>query len=428
MASTKDLEKRNQLEADRGGGRVRSMGFPRSATSQIQGSAATTLPPSSRLALAPLASPPAAKRPKGRWFVSSIILSILAFAAFTIWNEFVRYQAYGLIEGRVVQVAPNISGVVDSIHVQDGEWVQKGQLLATLDNLEVRHERERLQCEIQIARAGLEARLAEIKVNQRLALSDTTGRFAEYYRMLGELVKKQARSKELEFTLKRLFSLRYSGAISESEWISAQAAFEGHQAQLEEMKTACDKLRAVLEDLEVHDDADLLAAEVASLKAIQTRVNNSDQLVESFKVRAPAAGRIIRRLRFAGEYATTAQPILELLEEGSLAAVIYLPQKSADKLAVGEEIDLAIEPLRPAQRFVVDRIGSQVERIPPALTRMYRMNESLIPIHAVPVKGSWDLSNSGVAWIGAIVSLPRFGYRAKPFEHANKASIASTNN
>ncbi len=77
--------------------------------------------------------------------IGSVLLFVLGLAGYSIWDSFVRYDGYGIVDGRVLQIAVPWAGTVQSLHVREGQTVTQGQLLATLNNLEL---------ELTLARLG----------------------------------------------------------------------------------------------------------------------------------------------------------------------------------------------------------------------------------------------------------------------------------
>src|SRR5947209_15875109 len=102
----------------------RNLGFPQEVVLQ---------PPTVLVSPTPLP-----KRPKGRWFVAVMLAGICAFAFYSVWSSFFRYEAYGVVTGRVIDVSPAWEGVVRSILVPDGEKVEQGQVVMVVDSVELR--------------------------------------------------------------------------------------------------------------------------------------------------------------------------------------------------------------------------------------------------------------------------------------------------
>ena len=103
-----------------------------------------------------------AKAPKGRLLIGCVLLGIAAFGIYRFWDTFSRYQAYGTLSGRTIQVHPPWDGIVMQVFVQEGEHVRQSQLLARIDNYELQRRREQLTDELKVAQANLLAERSRI--------------------------------------------------------------------------------------------------------------------------------------------------------------------------------------------------------------------------------------------------------------------------
>src|SRR5262249_1252347 len=85
-------------------------------------------------AVPPTRPTPLPKRPKGRWFVAVLLLGACYAAAHQVWQAYFRYQAYGTVTGKVVQLSPPWDGVLVAVHVKEGQEVRQGDPLVTLES------------------------------------------------------------------------------------------------------------------------------------------------------------------------------------------------------------------------------------------------------------------------------------------------------
>ena len=72
----------------------------------------------------PTAAPAAPRTPPARRS-GRLLLAVLMFAACsagiaTVWDSLLRYRAYGVVTGRIVDVSAPIDGVLESVHVREG--------------------------------------------------------------------------------------------------------------------------------------------------------------------------------------------------------------------------------------------------------------------------------------------------------------------
>src|SRR5437764_1397469 len=113
---------------------------------------------------APMTVPtPLPKRPKGRWFIGLLLLTGCAYAGYHVWDGFFRYTAYGTVTGRLVQLSPPWDGELAFLSVREGDRVRQGEVLATLENHELRQKLDQTDDELRVAQATLEAEAARLK-------------------------------------------------------------------------------------------------------------------------------------------------------------------------------------------------------------------------------------------------------------------------
>src|SRR6202023_131158 len=154
-------------------------GFPRSP------SASTVAPPSQTITR-PIPLP---KRPKGRWFIGVLLLGSCAYFGWQVYDGFFRYQAYGVVKGRILQLSPPWQGELAAFHVREGDTVRQGQALLTMDNAEMRQQLSALSDELVSAQADLEAEAAKLRWQAAFHLDQSKGGRARYYEMWGSYLQ-----------------------------------------------------------------------------------------------------------------------------------------------------------------------------------------------------------------------------------------------
>src|SRR5262249_53190561 len=136
---------------------------------------------------------------------------------------------------------------------------------------------------------------------------------------------------------------------------------------------------------------DQLEAARARTEAAQAELAGIQERLDQSHVYAPATGVVVKFKHFAGEYCRPDQPLLEILEQGSVRVVLYMPQKASALLKPGDETDVVIEPYAQKVRCKVVRVGDRFENPPTNIERQYWTKEKLRPVHLVPSDGlaSW---------------------------------------
>lgn len=207
--------------------------------------------------------------------------------------------ANGRIEAERVDVATKFAGRLTEITVSEGDRVEADQVLARLDDTQLRAQLREAEAHVVSAREALAERRAV------LAERKSTLTFAE---------KELYRAEELGargFASGETIDLRLSKKESaEAAVESAKAGIAAAEARIEAAQATVDRLRADLED---------------------------------YTLRAPRAGRVQYRLAEPGEVLGAGARVLTLLDLSDVVMTVYLPTGAAGRLAYGAEARLVLD-------------------------------------------------------------------------------------
>ncbi len=190
-----------------------------------------------------------------------------------------------IIPHRRIEVSSKISGRVERLLVEKGDLVRGGQVLAYLDDREIRAQLEQARA----TRLAADARLKE-------ALSGS--RPQEIQRATAALEEAEATSKTTSYSLDRARRLHSGGVLAQQELDNAQNAHDVAVAQA----------KAARENLELarigprREQIDLARAQLAESDAA---VRWLEAQLENTIIRAPADGTVLERLIEQGEMVTT---------------------------------------------------------------------------------------------------------------------------
>ena len=208
-----------------------------------------------------------------------------------------------------------------------------------------------------------------------------------------------------------------------------KAAFE---ALVDQLKLAISTLESRTDQLPPRDTVEeLLRTEELKIAKLRSQVKTIDELLQEKFIRAPVAGRVLKRLAEPGEQLSANTPVLELVESGSVEAVVYLPQRHASTLAIGDSIRLFVTPLGTRETFRVKRFSPEIVTPPNSIKVNYRAFKGLLRVHAVQVTPSPGSKNALevtdlTSWVGAELSLPSFGFRDVTARNADKVRAGTS--
>jgi multidrug resistance efflux pump len=370
---------------------------------------------------------PLPKRPKGRWFVGLILLTATTAAGHQIWDSFFRYQAYGTITGRVLQLSAPWDGSVRCLHVKEGQRVQQGDLLVTVENTELRHKYEQLGDDLRVAQSALDAEAARLKWQVSFNLDQSRGAVAQYYEALGQLLREQSDLEYLRGNRDRVEHLRTTHSVSDDDYAKAVSLAKGQEEKVAKLRTALEDLKKRADQVETlakkgpegdglkeagYDQLKPYFTRLETLHAERARIR---ERLDEGQIRAPANGLVVKISRFAGESCKRSEPFISFLEDESLQVVLYVPQKAADSLTVDKDVNVIVDPYREPLECKVIRIGDEYESAPEHLKRYYSEGQKLLPVILQP-------KDECARWMalrtGGLVKLPYhllpFGDRSPP--------------
>lgn len=199
----------------------------------------------------------------------------------------------GTLEARVSAIiSPKISGLITQVLVDQGDRITKGQLLATLNDGELRQQVEIAKADIEATKAGLSRAAAEIS---SAAANATQAR---------EVYGRDAELSEKEF-------------ISPEELGASRQQRDVAEAQLSRSRGA-----------KVEIDRQVIKGE-ETLRYTQERLADT-------KIVSPFDGLVVRRSRESGDIAVPGTEILQIISTDELWVSAWVDETAVDSLAVGQ--------------------------------------------------------------------------------------------
>ncbi len=211
-------------------------------------------------------------------------------------------------------------GRLERIHVQEGEPVDAGQLLAELDTNALQAQRRELEAQLAEAEAVLAERLAGPREEKIVAAR------AEVRRLTAMRNLDTAQ-------LKRMTTLRRSKTVTEEEYDQARFGLDATSAQLEFAETQ-------LEELLNGTRQEQIDSQRAVVGRLQASIERIDVDLAKSRLTAPFAGRIASRMVDEGTIVSIGSPILRLVEQQALEAWIGLPAATIAHLDLEAPHDL----------------------------------------------------------------------------------------
>lgn len=207
-----------------------------------------------------------------------------------------------------VEVTPKVSGRLVEVRVDRGDRVRAGQVVARLEDGEIRQQVRSAEAALQVARASLAQREAELK----------------------------NRDSELD----RYRNLEKDGVVSSQQRETAETSVAVTRAQMSLAKAQVNQAEAGLEELRI-------------------RLSQTEIL-------SPLTGVVATRHVDAGTMVSSTTPIVLVLDLSTMLTVVNVPEREINKIDVGSTAKVTVDALAGEQ------FAGRVVRISPMLDSQTR--------------------------------------------------------
>ena len=228
-------------------------------------------------------------------------------------------------------VTPNISKPVVKFHVNRGDHVKAGQLLATLESTDLRAAVANARAQVAQATAGLHT-TEQVTVPESLVKAQTD---VEAATQAVDAAKKLLDSRQ---------SLLTQGALAARQVEEARVQYYAAKAQL-------DADTSHLRLLNSAGKQDQVATSRAQLDAANAVLSQAEAQLSYAEIHSPRAGVVSDRPLYEGETAAAGTPLLTIMDISRIVARVNIPQSQGTGVKIGQSAEVAtgIEGEEPLQ-------------------------------------------------------------------------------
>lgn len=349
-------------------------------------------------------------RPRGRMLIALLLFAACSAGIATVWDNLLRYRAYGVVTGRVVNVSAPIDGVLRYVHVREGDKVRQDERLATLFDLEYEQRLSRVADELKMAEASLHAEIAKIQWQSHVQEAEMSKSMADFFHGASEMYEETATLGVIRNELSRTQALFQTEAAKE---IDLQNQTVREKAHTEKLNSIQKSLKILKERAETAAGIPRLGSEqIAPLVAKVDMLLNETQRIREWiaqgELRAPINGTVLHRHRPAGECIKSHETLFSVMEESSLEIELFLPQEMTAEFSIGDTVELRIDPFEELVPCTVTAIGAEHRQPPENIEVFYRRSVRLLPVRVRPAP---EYAGDSRMSVGAVAKLPHFAGR-----------------
>jgi multidrug resistance efflux pump len=313
------------------------------------------------------------------------------------WKATQPLEWSGTIEARTIAIGSRTGGRVKEVHVREGDHVEAGQVIVTLEAGDLEAQRLIAEAQVETAQASLDklqngARPEEIE--QAKARSGTAEaalaelkhgpRAEEVAAQNARVSGAQTAVDKAQLDVDRVKKLYDGGAVSKSELDAVNTALAAAVAQRDAAKETLKQIQSGARKEQIDQAAkraeeakagaklvesgarieDIRAA-TAQLKAAQGRLEQVKVNIAELEVRAPRAARIETLVLRPGDLVAPGARAAVLLEDDQLFVRVYVPETQLGHAHLGDQLPVFVDTF-PDRAFdgTVEQIDMQGQYSP----------------------------------------------------------------
>ncbi len=305
------------------------------------------------------------------------VVVILGLVAYLVWQNMTQSDTEALVSGNgrieatEINISSKLAGQLEEILVQEGDFVESGQVLA------------------RIKVSALEAQLREVQAQQRQAQDGIATAEAQVAMRISEKAAAQAmvvqRETELVAAKNRLARteiLAKDGASSKQQLDDERADVKSVAAVLSAARAQVDSAQSAI--VAARSQVSSARSQVDAIKATVERINFD---IEDALLKAPLKARVQFLVAQPGEMIAAGGRVMNLIDLSDVYMTFFLPETVAGRIAIGTDVRIVLDAAKnvviPARvSFVADTAQFTPKTVETASERqklMFRVKAKIEP-------------------------------------------------
>lgn len=248
----------------------------------------------------------------------------------------------GITETRHIDVASKIPGRIDSVFIGEGDYVTKGERLASLESKEV-------SAKLEQARGAMDA------AHAKMSMAKNGLRPKEQEAALKLYLQAKAQYDLLDKTYNRVVKLLKDSVISSQEKDQVEAQYIGAREQMDAAKVKYD---LAMEGARVEERD---AAQSLYYQA-QNVYNEAMAYSSERNITCPVSGEVEKIIADPGEIIGSGYPLLTIIDTSEIWVIIQVKENIMAKFKKGTELSGSIPALNNEQYlFYVNYISPMAD-------------------------------------------------------------------
>lgn len=274
-------------------------------------------------------------------FGAIVLISAISLAIYLPYKASHITTDDAFITGRIHTVSSKVSGTVKIVHVNDNQFVKKGDLLLEIDTQDY-------DVKVKEASSAFDAektRLSELKYK----LETAKQQYEELKAALGSgkanLELQEANMKQSESDMKRADDLFKEELISRERYEKTKTGYDIANAQLKASKEELKQIEARLQTQKavIKQTTAALDPQKSTIKQKEAQFDASKLNQGYTKIYAPADGNVTRKSLEAGNQIQAGQPLMAVVPLDDIWVIANYKETQLKKVKTGQKVRIKVD-------------------------------------------------------------------------------------
>jgi membrane fusion protein (multidrug efflux system) len=282
----------------------------------------------------------------GRIIKIVVLLAVLAgIAGGYIWWNSLRTSIStdnAKVVGDIVDISPKVAGRLEEISIQEGDFVQAGQIIAVLDNAQYKINLNQAKATLDISKANYDKLPDDLKSTQATVEKSRNNILSSQ----AQVKSAQVAVDDTKRNLAQKESLYQNGGISKETLEASRSSYANAQATLESAQASVLSNQAALQDSQAKmDSLDKTGAAIylAQLQQAQAGYDTAQLTLDNSIIKAPISGTVVRLALQVGENVSPGQTILTISNLDTTWISANIEEDKTGRVKVGQDVQVNID-------------------------------------------------------------------------------------
>lgn len=240
----------------------------------------------------------------------------------------------GTIEAKNVLASFKVPGQIESLFVDEGSKVEKGQELAVLGSREI-------EAKLAQAKGAQEAAQGQVQqANNAVPLTSQTIE-AKIQAASALVAKAKVGVTNAEQQYNRVKELHSTGAVSDSQLDQARNAYEAARSDLEVAQG--NLTQALSARMQISVAKSQYSSALGQKNQAMGAVEEAEAFLDNTHLKAPIAGYITQKVLEAGEMVNAGTPIFEITDIQNTYVKIFIDESKIGRVSLNQEAEVRVD-------------------------------------------------------------------------------------